>query len=117
MMTLSLSSLRLNCSTPPRLVGPGGRGTTEEVRFELTRPLRAYRFSRPAHSTALPLLRGVPVRLSKSDESATSGPFSGLIGEPSSSDELDPFSAPSFTLLCLAAPATRKRTDTNSPPP
>ncbi|MDB5305375.1 MAG: hypothetical protein JWM97_2924, partial [Phycisphaerales bacterium] len=31
----------------------------EEVRFELTRPLRAYRFSRPAHSAALPLLRGV----------------------------------------------------------
>src|SRR5215207_2543700 len=30
---------------------------TEEVRFELTRPLRAYRFSRPAHSAALPLLR------------------------------------------------------------
>jgi hypothetical protein len=29
----------------------------EEVRFELTRPLRAYRFSRPAHSAALPLLR------------------------------------------------------------
>ncbi|CAN5692862.1 recombinase family protein [soil metagenome] len=29
----------------------------EEMRFELMRPLRAYRFSRPAHSTALPLLR------------------------------------------------------------
>src|SRR5882724_3372019 len=30
---------------------------TEEVRFELTRPLRAYRFSRPAHSATLALLR------------------------------------------------------------
>src|SRR5687767_11933259 len=33
------------------------REKAEEVRFELTRPLRAYRFSRPAHSAALPLLR------------------------------------------------------------
>ena len=31
----------------------------EEVGFEPTRPLRAYRFSRPAHSTTLPLLQGV----------------------------------------------------------
>lgn len=29
----------------------------EEVRFELTGPLRAHRFSRPAHSATLPLLR------------------------------------------------------------
>ena len=29
----------------------------EEVGFEPTGPLRAHRFSRPAHSTALPLLR------------------------------------------------------------
>src|SRR4051812_36251775 len=29
----------------------------EEARFELARPLRAYRFSRPAQSAALPLLR------------------------------------------------------------
>src|SRR5687767_11295479 len=33
------------------------REKAEEVRFELTRPLRAYRFSRPAHSATLPLLR------------------------------------------------------------
>src|SRR2546423_7559169 len=32
-------------------------GTAEEVRFELTGPLRAHRFSRPAHSATLPLLR------------------------------------------------------------
>ena len=30
--------------------------SAEEVRFELTGPLRAHRFSRPAHSTTLPLL-------------------------------------------------------------
>ena len=30
---------------------------TEEVRFELTGPSRAHRFSRPAHSTTLPLLQ------------------------------------------------------------
>jgi hypothetical protein len=29
----------------------------EEVRFELTGPFRAHRFSRPAHSATLPLLR------------------------------------------------------------
>src|SRR5271155_5362296 len=54
MMSLSLSSLRLYCSTAPLLCGRPA--ATEEVRFELTRPLRAYRFSRPAHSTTLPLL-------------------------------------------------------------
>ena len=31
--------------------------SAEEVRFELTGPLLAHRFSRPAHSAALPLLR------------------------------------------------------------
>ena len=30
----------------------------ERVRFELTRPVRVRRFSRPVHSTALPPLRG-----------------------------------------------------------
>ena len=34
------------------------------MRFELTRPLRAYRFSRPAHSAALPLLRAQRSNLS-----------------------------------------------------
>src|SRR4051794_32871771 len=60
-IALRISSLR---SSPPALVfgvaiafGQRPTGSTEEVRFELTRPLRAYRFSRPAHSAALPLLR------------------------------------------------------------
>ncbi len=41
------------------LVGETARIPTkaEEVRFELTGPLRAHRFSRPAHSATLPLLR------------------------------------------------------------
>ena len=37
----------------------------EEARFELARPLRAYRFSRPAHSAALALLRGRQVSLAR----------------------------------------------------
>src|SRR5688572_6869064 len=37
--------------------GPGNLAAAEEVRFELTGPLRAHRFSRPAHSATLPLLR------------------------------------------------------------
>ena len=43
-------------------IGEGGCliEKAEEMRFELMRPLRAYRFSRPAHSAALPLLRVVP---------------------------------------------------------
>ncbi|MDB5358537.1 MAG: hypothetical protein JWN24_4990 [Phycisphaerales bacterium] len=51
-------------TTAPANAGAASVGETdqnhneaEEVRFELTRPLRAYRFSRPAHSAALPLLR------------------------------------------------------------
>src|SRR5258708_40070103 len=36
----------------------------EEVRFELTGPLRAHRFSRPAHSATLPLLRQAAEALS-----------------------------------------------------
>ncbi len=34
-------------------------GPAEGGRFELPRPLRACRFSRPVHSTALPPLQGV----------------------------------------------------------
>src|SRR4051812_36110531 len=39
------------------VVSAVGAGKTEEVGFEPTGPLRAHRFSRPAHSTTLPLLR------------------------------------------------------------
>src|SRR5262249_2904425 len=46
----------------------------EEVGFEPTRPLRAYRFSRPAHSTALPLLRD------SSDTIAAAGKLVKLAG-------------------------------------
>src|SRR5688572_7914163 len=44
-------------SRKPRISRGFLRFSTEEVRFELTGPLRAHRFSRPAHSAALPLLR------------------------------------------------------------
>ena len=36
------------------------KGLAEEVGFEPTGPSRAHRFSRPAHSTTLPLLRNCP---------------------------------------------------------
>ena len=49
----------LVCPSAPRTGEPVPFLTkAEEVGFEPTEPLRVHRFSRPAHSTALPLLRG-----------------------------------------------------------
>ncbi len=61
----------------------------EEVRFELTRPLRAYRFSRPAHSTTLPLLQNAIVPRKSAAFSVLSGGFRNATGWACTSPDSD----------------------------
>src|SRR5687768_13224129 len=55
----------------------GKLAAAEEVRFELTGPLRAHRFSRPTHSATLPLLRDVEKCSFSSLSSTSAGRRSG----------------------------------------
>jgi hypothetical protein len=76
-------------TTAPTHAGAVSHGETshvlqlaEEVRFELTRPLRAYRFSRPAHSAALPLLRRCPDLIPLRGDGQFSGGFAASAAAP-----------------------------------